>query len=173
MTKHRCNDPRCSGFDSAALYRRVKKYGAVFVNAYEEDPMTSYTIGLYANYGLPELVMWFDRGYSIEEAQEVMVSVFQGFLDSVGATFPKAAPKHVASPRIPKTLPIAAGHAIPIATDRKTGETVSVYLWPEDAVQVRPLRTAMGQAAGYYRDVHITPFEYVPVWLVSYRPFVP
>lgn len=70
---HRCNDPRCSGFDRERLYKRIKQHGFQLIEVLDEQPPTVYSVGLFANLGIPELVVWGEEGQGLPEMMAVAV----------------------------------------------------------------------------------------------------
>lgn len=165
---HRCSDPRCSGLDYAAVYRRIERYGYAILVVFE-NPLTVYTAGLYASYNLPELVMWFEKGFEDhEQATGILTLVIERLLAESGAgAIGTPPPKKLAPLRAAEPLRISAGRAMEFGGDGG----MTLHLWPEQYLSVRPLRPIMTATAAYYREVHGLSLDSVPVWLVSFRPF--
>lgn len=138
-----CGDPRCSGYDRGRVFRNVNRYGAVAVTVYDAHYPFAYTVGLFANHQLPELMMMFpDLQQKDELATAMMLFSVADYL---------------------ATLPIIdEGTFVPAAA---YDGLVDLWLWNED--ERNHARANMGIGRDYYREFHMRRIENVPVFIPS------
>jgi hypothetical protein len=140
---HRCKDPTCAGFDRKRVFRNIAKSSAAVITVHDATPPFAYTVGLFANYTLPEMIMFMPQWTRADDVQALL------FLFSVADYL--------------ATLPtVDAGTHIPAHV---VGGGVDLWLWGEDSRN--RARANMGIARDYYRDVHMRRIENVPVFIVS------
>jgi len=170
--RHRCNDPTCAGYDLEKLYKRIKKHGFQVVGGFKDDPKIAYTVGLFANHGTPELMM-----FGADDHNEDEFAMFCIELSVIGV-------------ELRDRVAIAPGTSVDVTPDvwvrslqklglpdlcdpcRHAHMVRTVYLWPaEDVHRPYPPRQGMGIARSYYRDVWMKRLDDVPVSVVSHQPY--
>jgi hypothetical protein len=143
VSKHRCTDPKCAGFDRPQFYKRVDKHKLQIVHVNDGPNPFAYTVGAWKYRNLPELFIALDTGGNANANDSAQLGV------TLGAILMQ----------------------LETTTTFEDGTCVSfngVDLYLRD-VKPDP-RSRMGIARDYYLDRFVTRLENVPVFTLSVHP---